>query len=649
MKRLMTVIVLGMVWGIMPGAFLVQAGAAPTYRSPLDLKFSPDGNSLAVSDPTAGVLAIVDVAGKKVAREVALKGQPTGVAWSTDGTKVYVAERDAGTVAEVDAAKGKVLRRFDVGRRPMGVALAAKRNLLVVANTVTDDVSVVDLASGKERARIRVPRQPCFIAITPDETLAVVGNLIPCGNASDPQTAAAVSLIDLEGLKSVGDVKMPGGSTAIRQVVISPDGKWAYAVHTVGRTTLPTTQLERGWVNTNALSVIDLPGKALHATLLLDRLSEGAADPWGLVLSKDGKAMWATLAGVHQLAKVDLEGLHLLLDGKPLPPLEGQQGPRHISDIWQEIAKDPQKRSLLVNDLAALYGAGLLDRRPIDGRGVYAPTPEPPGKALKGPRGIDLAPDGKTLAIAVYFSGAVVLADAVTCKPIATIPVGKNPDPDEVRLGEQIFHDATYCFQHWLSCSTCHPEEARADGLNWDLLNDGLGNPKNARSLLLTHKTPPVMSRGVREKMEVAVAAGFRYIQFHEPTPETLKVVETYLRSLKPEASPYLDGKGNLSKSANRGKKVFEGKAGCATCHPAPLFTDLKLYNVGTRAELDRADEFDTPTLIECYRTAPYLHSGEAVELRDILTTFNKKDLHGKTSHLSKEEVDDLLAYLLSL
>ena len=33
-------------------------------------------------------------------------------------------------------------------------------------------------------------------------------------------------------------------------------------------------------------------------------------------------------------------------------------------------------------------------------------------------------------------------------------------------------HDTT------ASCATCHPD-GRSDGLNWDLLNDGIGNPKN--------------------------------------------------------------------------------------------------------------------------------------------------------------------------
>ena len=33
-----------------------------------------------------------------------------------------------------------------------------------------------------------------------------------------------------------------------------------------------------------------------------------------------------------------------------------------------------------------------------------------------------------------------------------------------------------------------------ADGVNWDLLNDGMTNPKNAKSLVGSDRTPPSMA-----------------------------------------------------------------------------------------------------------------------------------------------------------
>ena len=58
---------------------------------------------------------------------------------------------------------------------------------------------------------------------------------------------------------------------------------------------------------------------------------------------------------------------------------------------------------------------------------------------------------------------------------------------------------------------------------------------------------------------------------------------------------------------------------------------------------------FDTPTVVEVRRTAPYLHDGRAPSLRSVLTEHNPGDRHGKTSTLTKQELDDLVEFLFSL
>lgn len=616
------------------GFVCTPATAADPYRSPFDLAFSADGKTIAVSDGTAGSVALIDVEGARVTRQVALQGQPTGVAWAADGSRVFVAEYDAGTVAEVVVKSGKVARRLPVGLRPLGVALAPKRGLLVAANTVTDDVSLVDLASGNERARVKVVREPFFVTVTPDQSLAVVGNLLPAGSAAEPMLSAAVSLIDLEGLKRVADIRLPAGSTCVREIAVSPDGRWAYTVHTVGRFNVPTTQLERGWVNTNALSVLDLKSKEVHATLLLDHPFEGAADPWGLALSKDGGTLWISLRGIHRLARVKLDGLHQLLAGKLPESLASPQAyGAGTRNIWYEVKSDPAKRELLVNDLSALYVADLIKRFPIPGN---------------GPRGVDFSPDGKQLAVAVYYSGNVVLVDAENGKVTSTISLGPSPEPDPARRGEIIFHDAMICFQHWMSCATCHPDNGRTDGLRWDLLNDGLGTPQRTRSLLWSHRISPTTTRGIREKgIEDSVPKGLLFL-LRVPEKELVDPLIAYLKDLKPEPSPYLvDGK--LSESAKRGKALFEEEADCAGCHPGELGTDMKAHDVGTRGEFDRPDDvFYTPKLVELYRTAPFLHDARSATLMDVLKRDNPKNEHGNTAGLTPQELEDLVEYLKS-
>ena len=623
------------------------------YRSPFDLAFSPDGKTLAVSDRTAGKLILADGATGKVTAEIALRGQPTGLAWRETDGRVLVCEYAAGTVAEVDPAAATVARRVHVAPLPMGVACAGGKKLIVVTNHGTNTVSFVDAATGRERVRMAGFKHPYFVTVTPDASLAAVGNLIPAGAASDEGTSASITLIDLAAGAKVADIRLPAGGALIRGLVTDAEGKWLYAAHVIGRTNVPTTQLEQGWINTDALTIVDLAAREIYATLLLDRPSEGAADPWGVAIAPDGKALYVTISGVHQIARIDLANLHKMLAGEdPDPAVPFERHKRRVTGIWPRIKKDPKMRHELVNNLVALYSADLIRRvtlRTAAGQPATSHTTWGLPTA-KGPRGVAVSADGK-VAVACYFAGQVLLLDADTLDVTARMHLGDNAAlmaGDPVRRGEQNFHDAGLCFQHWLSCATCHPD-GRADGMNWDLLNDGVGTPKNTKSLFLADRTPPSMSTGVRSNYETASAAGFRHILFRVVDARTIADTQAYIRSMPAVRSPYLAG-GKLSPRAAKGKTVFErADTGCATCHPGALLTDLKMYDVGTRGELDRRSAFDTPTLREVWRTAPYLHDGSAATLRDVLTTRNKGNRHGRISHLKKDDLDAMIEYLRSL
>jgi DNA-binding beta-propeller fold protein YncE len=630
-----------------PGV-LADVDSGKGYRSPYEVAFGDEG-LLAVSDRTLGQLVLIDTAGAKVAHRVTLTGEPTGVAWSADKKHVFVSQFGAGSVADVDAASGTVSRTFAVGPYPAGLALAAKRGLLLVAESGNDRLGAIDLATGKTKATAALTCDPQFLAVTPDESLAVVTNLRPVGDATKGDHASTVNLVDLEHF-TARTIPLPSGGINVRGVKVSPDGRWAYVVHTLGKFMLPTTQLDRGWVNTNAMSIIDLKAGTLYCTVLLDLLSEGASDPWEMAISKDGRTLWVTLAGAQQVAKVDLGRLHPLLEGKipkvgtaNLSPADQEFAKRlellepyknsGVQNTWFDIATDPTKRYLLANDLTALHVADVLTRVGI-------------GQAM-GPRGTDISPDGSRLAVAAYYSGQVLLLDPSTLAVLKSIDLGPSRAIDEARRGEIIFHDGTYCFQHWLSCSTCHPA-ARADGMNWDLLNDGIGNPKNTKSMLFAHRTPPMMAQGVRADMAAAVGAGFKFILFRQVSDTDVAAVQAYLRTLTPLPSPHLVA-GQLSQKARRGKEIFTSdKVGCAKCHSGPLLTNLKLYDVGTRNANDNSALFVTSMLVEMWRTAPYLHDGSAATMQEVLTTRNPGDHHGVTSHLTKEQIDDLAEYLLS-
>jgi cytochrome c peroxidase len=73
------------------------------------------------------------------------------------------------------------------------------------------------------------------------------------------------------------------------------------------------------------------------------------------------------------------------------------------------------------------------------------------------------------------------------------------------------------------------------------------------------------------------------------------------------------------------------------------------MHDVGVHSPFESDGRYDTPSLVEIYRTAPYLHDGRAATIKDVLTRFNPDDKHGITQGFTPGELDDLAAYILSL
>jgi YVTN family beta-propeller protein len=595
--------------------FTASDEPAEKFLSPVALAAAPDGRTLYIAEHTAKKVAAFDLTTGKVSKSVALPERPAALLLSADGAKLYVAgAAPAGRVHVIATGSLKILESLAAGHTPSALALSPDGHTLYVCNRFTHDVSVLALDTGKETARVRVVREPVAAAVTPDGRCLVVGNHLPGGAADSGSIYAAVSIVDTASNQVAATVPLPNGSTGVRDLCLSPDGRYAYVTHTLGRYHQATTNIERGWMNTNALSIVSVADGQLANTVLLDSIVLGAANPWGVACSADGKQLCVTHAGTHELSVVDLEALHA--------KLARSGNDHHISIATVSTNTVP-------NDLTFL--TDIRRKLPLPGN---------------GPRGVVVV--GTKAYAAEYFSDSLAVVDLAPsdAPEIRSLPLGPKVKPPPARVGEMLFNDASRCFQKWQSCATCHPD-GRADGLNWDLLNDGMGNPKNTKSLLLAPHTPPMMSMGVREKPEDAVRSGFRFIEFAEVPEECSAAVDEYLKVMRPVPSPYLV-QGRLSAKARRGAAVFK-TAGCAHCHPPPLFTDLHAYDLGMGAVADYGKPFDVPTLREVWRTAPYLYDGRATTIREVLTKFNPEDRHGQTSDLSAEDVEALIEFVLSL
>jgi YVTN family beta-propeller protein len=584
----------------------VAAGAEGTAVSlaPGAMAASADGQRLFIACAAANQVLVIDARRAVVTRIINVPGPPSGLALSSDSRRLYVTcASPESTVAVIDTASGRLQNKLRAGHTAMAPLLGPTGRTLYVCNRFDNDVCVIALPGGRQIARIAVSREPVADALTPDGHWLLVANHLQTGRADVPNVAAAVSVIDTSANRVAKTIVLPNGSGLLRGVAVSPDGRLAAVTHVLSYNYLPTTQVDRGWMNCNALTLLDLSRLETVGTVLLDEVDRGAANPWAVAWTADGRRLLVTHAGTDELSVIEAPAL--------IKKLAGMTTAQESAD-----------------DLAFLVG---IRRR------VALP--------LKGARA--LAVSGTRAYVAGY---NLVAVDLTAPTPgLTSIPISAPSAPSSIRRGEMLFNDAGLCFQEWQSCASCHSSDGRVDGKNWDLLNDGIGNPKNTHSLLLSHRTPPAMSESVRDTAEEAVRAGIRHVLFSTQPEEVADAVDDYLKSLTPVPSPHLV-RGRLSASAQRGKLLFEdARVGCADCHPPGLFTSLQSYDVGTRSAWDHTSAFDTPSLIEVWRTAPYLHDGSAATVNDVLTTHNSHDQHGRTSHLTPKELADLADYLLSL
>lgn len=601
--------------------------------SPAAVAATAEGQRLFVACASANQVLLLDTRSGDIVSRIQMPWSPVGLVLSPDDRFLYVTcASPRSLICKVDVARSQIVGQIPAGHTALSPALSPDAKTLYVCNRFDHEVAFIDVESGRQLQRVRVPREPIAAALTPEGRYLVVAGHLQAGRANRASAAATVSILDTASGTVVQEIPLRGGSGLVRGISLSPDGAYAAVTHILAHFHWIPRMVHLGWINQNAVSLIDLRSRRLLGTVALDEEGRGAANPWAAAWSSDGGSLCITHAGTHELSVIAAPALLEKLAALPSSPSE--DSPRRQEWAYYRFPRfgPARERFDLPSDLKFLEG--IRTRVPLTGR---------------GPRALALA--GRKAFVAHAFSDSVEVVDLGSGGfEVTALSLAAAGGDSAVRRGERWFNDATLCVQGWQSCASCHDADARADALNWDLLNDGPHNPKNTRSLLFSTSTPPVMALGVRKDTGAAVRAGLQHILFRESPSEVSEAILAYLSSLRPVSSPRLVD-GELSAAAARGRRVFNrADVGCAGCHPAPLFTNQRAYNIGTAGDYDRADDrFDTPTLLEVWRTAPYLHDGSATSLRELFTTRNREDRHGHTSTLTRSELDQLIEYVLSL
>jgi len=155
------------------------------------------------------------------------------------------------------------------------------------------------------------------------------------------------------------------------------------------------------------------------------------------------------------------------------------------------------------------------------------------------------------------------------------------------------------------------------------------------------------------DQFPVAARAGFDNVR-NDPDLVSSKLPALHLYQLSIPAPTAPEGSFDASAAAN-GKKIFEAKGKCATCHVPPTYSEPG-WNMHTAEEIGIDDFQANRSPDKRYRTAPlkglwthtkggFYHDGRFETLLEVVNHYNEHLSLG----LSEQEKDELVEYLKSL
>ena len=218
--------------------------------------------------------------------------------------------------------------------------------------------------------------------------------------------------------------------------------------------------------------------------------------------------------------------------------------------------------------------------------------------------------------------------------------LGRSRLTAAAQRGKMIFHrgeDPRMSGRGALACASCHAE-GRADGLSWRIQGTTLQTPMLAGRIRGTH---PYKWDGQDATIETSLRNTVQRLGGTGLSVPESQDLRAFLDSMPRPRPPTVKDPAAVA----RGKKLFFGATtGCADCHNGPRLTDQKRY--GLAKDLDQVD---TPSLIGLASSAPYYHDGSAQTLKAALMENGTIHDMGVTVSLSDKQMDDLVAYLLTL
>ncbi|MEM7255894.1 MAG: cytochrome c peroxidase [Pseudomonadota bacterium] len=277
----------------------------------------------------------------------------------------------------------------------------------------------------------------------------------------------------------------------------------------------------------------------------------------------------------------------------------------------------------------------------------------------------------------------------------AGVDVSFRPRAGALAIGERLFNTTALSRNNTVSCASCHQSgraftdgQRLATGINGRtgslntpaianlLLSDSYFYHGGAASLEMQaiHTILHNGEMGVVDPAQIVnalpsdIRSELQSVYSKAPTvSDVARALAAFVNTIRVTGNSHLQ-QDNLTAQANRGKRLFNGKANCVGCHSGTNFTDNRFHHVGVvsgsegrRAVTDRVSDHraqKTPTLRNVALTAPYFHDGSEADLAAVVRHYNNQshresgrrtDSQLHPLELSESEISDIVEYLHAL
>ncbi len=470
----------------------IAAGEATkfySFESPQihPLAITPDGNKLLAVNSPDNRLSVFDISSGslKLIAEIPVGLEPVSVA-ARNNNEVWVVNWLSDSISIVDLTTNNVVRTINVGDEPTDIlfinqpveqayiSVAGARQVKIYdPNKLTNSPKVINI-NGKQPRSLSsdASGKRVFVSIFDSgnqTTIVDTASVTKAGGLPAPNPALAPGLPSFPATSLI--VKQKGK----KWVDETGDSKWTksvpYTVNdidlvVIGVSAEPSIQTEVATVGTHiGNTVFD------------------AATGKLFVVNTDSKSVVRFEPKVKgqfvdtRISIIDFDGKKPSIKHANLNPHinynqpDGSDQERSLSiglpaDIVHTDDGKYFVASTSTNKVGVLNSDGMIQQRITVG---------------EGPTGLAYDKNHSVVYVLNRFEESLSVIDLKTEKESTRVPIGFNPEPNNVRKGRQFLYDGSFSAHGDISCASCH-RNAHNDGLAWDL-----GDP--------TGKLQPVKSK----------------------------------------------------------------------------------------------------------------------------------------------------------